>query len=74
MLKELKNLLDALRIELVTDGFQVLGLVLPEIDLNQGVWVVVVFEGVLWVFLELSLDLLGPVHEGSFQNCCLVLG
>ena len=66
MLKELKNLLDALRIELVTDGFQVLGFVLPEIDLNQGIWVVVVFEGILWVLLELSLDLLGPVHEGSF--------
>ena len=66
MLKELKNLLDALRIELVTDGFQVLGLVLPEIDLNQGIWVVVVFEGILWVLLELSFDLLGPVHEGSF--------
>ena len=39
---------------------------LPEIDLNQGVWMVVVLEGILWVFLELSLDLLGPVHEGSF--------
>ena len=66
MLKELKHFLDALRIKLVTDGFQVLRLVLPEIDLNQGVWVVVVLEGILWVFLELSLDLLGPVHEGSF--------
>ena len=66
MLKELKNFLDALRIELVTDGFQVLGLVLPEIDLNQGIWVVVVFEGILWVLLELSFDLFGPVHEGSF--------
>ena len=66
MLKELKHLLDALRIELVTDGFQVLGLVLPEIDLDQGVWVVVVLEGILWIFLELSLDLLGPMHEGGF--------
>lgn len=66
MLKELKHLLYALRIELVTDGFQVLRFVLPEIDLNQGIWVVVVFEGIFWVLLELSFDLLGPVHEGSF--------
>jgi hypothetical protein len=43
LLKELKHLLYALRIELVTDGFQVLRFVLPEIDLNQGIWVVVVF-------------------------------
>jgi hypothetical protein len=66
LLKELKHLLYALRIELVTDGFQVLRFVLPEIDLNQGIWVVVVFEGIFWVLLELSFDLLGPVHEGSF--------
>lgn len=66
MLKELKHLFYALRIELVTDGFQVLRFVLPEIDLNQGIWVVVVFEGIFWVLLELSFDLLGPVHEGSF--------
>lgn len=66
MLKELKHLLYTLRIELVTDGFQVLRFVLPEIDLNQGIWVVVVFEGIFWVLLELSFDLLGPVHEGSF--------
>jgi hypothetical protein len=66
LLKELKHLFYALRIELVTDGFQVLRFVLPEIDLNQGIWVVVVFEGIFWVLLELSFDLLGPVHEGSF--------
>jgi hypothetical protein len=66
LLKELKHLLYTLRIELVTDGFQVLRFVLPEIDLNQGIWVVVVFEGIFWVLLELSFDLLGPVHEGSF--------
>jgi hypothetical protein len=66
LLKELKHLLYALRIELVTDGFQVLRFVLPEIDLNQGIGVVVIFEGIFWVLLELSFDLLGPVHEGSF--------
>jgi hypothetical protein len=74
LLKELKHLFYALRIELVTDGFQVLRFVLPEIDLNQGIGVVVIFEGIFWVLLELSFDLLGPVHEGSFWNCCLVLG
>jgi hypothetical protein len=66
LLKELKHLLYTLRIELVTDGFQVLRFVLPEIDLNQGIGVVVIFEGIFWVLLELSFDLLGPVHEGSF--------
>jgi hypothetical protein len=66
LLKELKHLFYALRIELVTDGFQVLRFVLPEIDLNQGIGVVVIFEGIFWVLLELSFDLLGPVHEGSF--------
>lgn len=36
LFEELKDLLDAFRVELHTDAVEVLGLVLPELDLSRG--------------------------------------
>jgi hypothetical protein len=74
LLEELEHLLDALRVQLLADLVQVLGLALPEFKLGKRVGVPVVLEGVLGVLLEHILNLLLPVNDGSLQNVRLVLG
>ena len=74
LLEELEHLLDLLRAELLADGVEVAGLVAPELNLSQRVWVVVTLERVLWVLLELVLDLLGPVDDGSLKDDSLIFG
>lgn len=68
LLEELEDLLDALGVELHADGVQVLGLVLPELDLGGGQGVVAVLERVLGVLLEDVLDLLLPVDDGGYRS------
>lgn len=65
LLKELEDLLDALGVELLADGVEVVGLVLPELDLNEGIGVLVPLEGALGVLLKDILNLLGPGDYGA---------
>ena len=60
MFEELEDLLDALGVELFADGVQVVGLVLPELDLSQGVGVLVSLEGALGVLLQHVFNLFCP--------------
>jgi len=73
LFKELKDLLDALTVELSADLVEVLALVFPELKLSHGVGVLAVLKGVLGVLLEHVLDLLLPVDDGSLKNVGLVL-
>ena len=74
LLEELQNFLDAFTRKLLADRVQVLTLVLPEGDLGEGIWVLGLLESLLWVFPELSLDLLGPVADSGLQDSSFVLG
>jgi hypothetical protein len=74
LLEELEDLLDALRIQLLANLVQVLGLALPEVELSKRAGVLVVFESILGVLLKDVLDLLLPVDDGSLKNVCLVFG
>jgi hypothetical protein len=74
LLEELEHLLNALRVQLLADLVQVLGLGFPEVELSQGVGMPVIFEGILGVLLEHILDLLLPVDDRSFQDVGLILG
>ena len=73
LLQELQDLLDALAGELLADGVEVGALVLPELELGGGVGVVSLLEGLLGVLAKLSLDLLGPVADGTLEHRSLVL-
>lgn len=74
LLEELEDLLDALGVELNADGVEVLGLVLPEVDLGGGEGVVTVLERVLGVLLKHVLNLLLPVDNSGFEDVGLVFG
>jgi hypothetical protein len=74
LLKELEDLLDALRVQLLADLVQVFGLALPEVELGKRAGVLVVLEGILGVLLEDVLDLLLPVNDGSLKNVSLIFG
>jgi len=63
LLEELEDLLYALRVKLVADGVEVLRFVLPEVDLSQGIGVLVTLKGALGVLLEHILDLLSPSND-----------
>ena len=65
LLKELEDLLDPLGAKLVADGVEVVGFVLPEVDLSEGVGVLVTLEGRLWVLLKYVLNLLSPGYYGA---------
>jgi hypothetical protein len=60
LLEELKNLLDALRVELIANCIKVLGFVLPKLDLSQRIGVLVTLKGALWVLLKNIFNLFGP--------------
>lgn len=63
LLEELEDLLDALGVELLADGVQVVGLVLPELDLSEGIWMLVTLECALGVLLEDVFNLFGPGYD-----------
>ena len=65
LLEEFKNLLNALRVELFADSIQVVGLVPPEVDLSEGIRVLVSLESRLRVLLENILNLLSPCDNGA---------
>ena len=65
LLKELKNLLDALGVELETDAVKVLSFVLPEVQLGHRLGVLSILKGVFWVLLEDVLDLFLPMNNGG---------
>jgi len=73
LFQELQHLLDSLRAKLLADGDEVLGLVSPEVDLGDGVWVLSVLQSALWVSLQDLLDLLRPVDDGTFEQLGFVL-
>lgn len=74
LLEELQHLLDAFAQQLLADEVQVVGLVLPESQLDSGVRVLAALQGSLRVLLENILDLLLPVRNSLFQVVSLVLG
>jgi hypothetical protein len=70
--EELEDFLDLLRLKLVVDGVQILGLVFPERDLHQ--WVgVTVFESLLGLEFQDIFDLFRPHNNATLENVGLVL-
>ena len=63
LLEELENLLDAFGVKLVADSVQVLRFVLPELDLSQGIGVLVSLEGAFGILLKDILNLFGPCND-----------
>lgn len=65
MFEELQDLLNALRVQLFANGIKVVGLVLPKLDLSEGIWVLVTFKCTLGVLLKHIFNLLGPSNYGA---------
>jgi hypothetical protein len=65
LFKELEDFLDALRVKLLADGIQVLGLVAPELKFGQGVGVATGLKGILRVLFKDIFNLLLPVDNGG---------
>lgn len=70
--EEFEDLLHLLRLELVMDGVQILGFVLPECNFDKRVWMTT-FQSLLWLQLQNVFDLLGPHDNTAFENMCFIL-
>lgn len=63
LLEELEDFLDALGVKLFTDGVQVVRLVLPELDLGEGIRMLVTLECALGVLFQDIFNLFGPGND-----------
>lgn len=59
--------------QLSVDRVEVVGLVLPELELNSWPWIFAILESLFWFELEDALDLLGPGHDGAFKDVGFIL-
>ena len=63
LFKELKDFLDAFRGELLADAVEVLSLILPELNLSGGEWVVLALQVVLRILLQYVFNLFLPMDD-----------
>jgi len=68
LLKELEDLLDSLRAQLLVNSIEIGRLISPEVNLSDGVRVLSVLKSHLGVSLEHRFDLLSPVDNGSLKK------
>ena len=71
-LQETQDVLHLVALELLVDGVQVVGLLLPELELGQGTWVVALFQCLLGLQLQNIFDLFGPGDDGTLEDVCFV--
>jgi len=60
-------------VQLLMNGVQVVGLILPELEFRHRSWIIALFKCLFGLQLKDVFDLFGPGNDGTFENMGFVL-